>query len=130
VRAVTRRLDGLAIRKSLGRETWGTPEPYGFTGWLIRHRREHGQMLISVRTDLEVPWLHASVAFAERMPTYGELALMHRAVFGDQHAYQVFAPNDQHVSFHEYALHLWGRLDGQPVLPEFAVQITPDQKML
>jgi len=35
------------------------------------------------------------------------------------YAYQVFAPPSQHVNIHPYALHLWGKVDGSPTLPEF-----------
>jgi hypothetical protein len=31
----------------------------------------------------------------------------------------VFAPPTDHVNIHEYALHLFGRLDGTPALPDF-----------
>jgi hypothetical protein len=40
-------------------------------------------------------------------------------VFGDRWAYQVFAPPADHINLHNFALHLWGRLDGKPVLPDF-----------
>ena len=43
---------------------------------------------------------------------------MHRAVFPG-YAYQVFAPPESHVNIHGNALHLWGRADGKPILPEF-----------
>ena len=47
------------------------------------------------------------------------LADLHAAVFGAGYAYQVFAPPSEHVNIHEFALHLWGRLDGRSALPEF-----------
>jgi hypothetical protein len=31
----------------------------------------------------------------------------------------VFAPPSEHVNIHDHALHLWGRLDGARVLPDF-----------
>lgn len=58
------------------------------------------------------------------MPTYDDLCLLHRAVFKDGYAYQVFAPPSRHVNIHQYALHLWGRSDGKPVLPEFGCEGT------
>lgn len=64
-------------------------------------------------------WVHASVAHADTMPTYTDLKALHAAVFGNGWAYQVFAAPSDHVNIHEYALHLWGRLDGKPVLPDF-----------
>jgi hypothetical protein len=53
------------------------------------------------------------------MPDYGDLELMHRAVFGDGWAYQVFTSPADHINIHEYCLHLLGRLDGAPALPDF-----------
>jgi hypothetical protein len=67
-----------------------------------------------------VPWLHASISRRLKMPDYLDLKLLHRAVFGDgAHAYQVFVPRAEHVNDHEFCLHLFGRLDGAPVLPDF-----------
>lgn len=34
-------------------------------------------------------------------------------------SYQVFAPRNQHVNIHPTALHIWGRSDGRPCMPEF-----------
>jgi len=71
--------------------------------------------------DPDTPWLHASIAFEHREPSYAELALVHRAVFGRRrYAYQVFAPQAAHVNIHQHALHLWGRVDGQPAIPGIA----------
>jgi len=64
-------------------------------------------------------WVHASIASTDQLPTYADLKLLHHAVFGDGWAYQVFAPPDDHVNIHEYALHIFGRLDGKPALPDF-----------
>jgi hypothetical protein len=33
----------------------------------------------------------------------------------------MFAPPAEHVNIHERALHLWGRVDGSPVMPNFGV---------
>lgn len=79
--------------------------------------------LIVTQADFEDghDWIHASVAWAERDPTYAELALLHRGVFGrTRYAYQVFVPDSEHVNIHAHALHLWGRADGTNVLPQFA----------
>lgn len=67
-------------------------------------------------------WLHASISFTDQMPVYDDLVLLHRAVFGRRRfAYQMFVPAAQHVSIHDYALHLWGRADGKNVLPDFGL---------
>lgn len=63
-------------------------------------------------------WIHASIA-GPTMPSYDDLTRLHRAVFGDGYAYQVFAPASDHVNIHEHAVHLWGRADGARVTPDF-----------
>lgn len=64
--------------------------------------------------------IHASLAFETADPEYADLALIHRAVFGRKRwSYQVFAPESDHVNIHPHALHLWGRVDGKPMLPNF-----------
>lgn len=64
-------------------------------------------------------WVHASMSRVGEMPTYDDLVLLHRAVFGEGWAYQVFAPAEHHVNIHAFALHLWGRADGKPTMPNF-----------
>lgn len=109
----------LAIRRSLGREAWGPPAPFGPDGWTLVRRDRTGSVIVTVADHDDEDWIHASIARADSMPTYDDLKLLHRAVFGDGWAYQIFAPSTEHVNIHQYALHLWGRLDGNPVLPNF-----------
>lgn len=112
-------LNGLEIRRRLGRDTWRAPKPYGLDGWTFVNGRG-GSIVISVaRHDDGVDWIHASIARTDWMPDYRDLQLLHRAVFEDRWAYQVFAPPADHINIHALCLHLCGRLDGQPVLPNF-----------
>lgn len=69
-----------------------------------------------------VEWTHASIAHPAVMPTYDELCWLHRVVFGDGWSYQVFAPPENHVNIHGFALHLWGRTDGRAALPNFGAR--------
>lgn len=64
-------------------------------------------------------WLHASVARPDRLPTYDDLCTL-KYIFIGRHrkAIQVFAPESEHVNINPYCLHLWCRLDGDP-LPDF-----------
>lgn len=81
-----------------------------------------GSILVSQSGQPDDPteWIHTSIAFADRDPTYADLVTLHRAVFGRKRfAYQVFAPASSHVNIHAHALHLWGRADGAAVLPDF-----------
>lgn len=122
----------LHVRRTMGRKVWGVPEPYGPTGYRL-HAFAHdridpiGTIIVSVS---ELPdaqasgdftdWTHASMSWADRVPTYDELVLLKSAVWGDEgEAYQVHPRAERHVNLHEFALHLWGRADGAPVLPDF-----------
>lgn len=67
----------------------------------------------------DVLWRHASVSRTDKMPTYADLCLLHTSAFGRGHAYQVFVPPDEHIDIHPRCLHLWGRVDGARVLPDF-----------
>jgi hypothetical protein len=114
-------VNALEIRKKLGRNEWRIPQKYDVDGWCFVRKTEDASIIVSVASFDDIEWIHASIACTDHMPSYDELALLHKAVFGERFAYQVFAPSAQHVNIHQYALHLWGRLDGNPVLPEFGL---------
>jgi hypothetical protein len=109
----------LTIRRRLGVQDWAVPERFGPDGWSFVDRKRKGSIIVSCDTFLGVEWVHASIAWADHTPTYDDLKLLHAVVFPGW-AYQVFPPLSHHVNIHEYALHLWGRLDGRPALPDFA----------
>src|SRR5262245_21524487 len=115
---VSTSIDALAVRRILGRDEWGIPQPFGPDGWSLISR--DASVLITCAYHDGAEWLHASIARPDHMPTYDDLVLLHQAVWrGHGWAYQVFAPTADHVNIHRYALHLWGRLDGKPILPNF-----------
>lgn len=112
--------NALAIRHRLGKTTWKPPKPHGPDGWSFVNRNEVTSIIVSCAPqDDGGEWVHASIAHKFTMPTYDDLKMLHRVVFAEAWAYQVFAPPSDHVNIHEHALHLWGRLDGKPVLPDF-----------
>lgn len=119
-------VDGLEVRRKLSPSRWGVPIPFGPDGWKLLCRLEKGSIIITTSplplgTD-DTEYTHASVSFADRMPTYADLATLHRAVWGEQGwSYQVFAPKADHVNIHGTALHLWGRADGRPMMPNFGI---------
>jgi|JI10StandDraft_1071094.scaffolds.fasta_scaffold267220_2 hypothetical protein len=106
---------------------WGRAKPLVFGGveaadtWEFPGIGMRIFVSIDPNTEPGTDWVHASVAYKDptRMPSYNDLKRMHRGVFGDGHAYQVFAPAAEHVNIRSNALHIWGRLDGLPVLPNF-----------
>lgn len=106
----------------------GRQEPFGPDGvvFAVRKGGDFGTVILTQadwdEDGTEVEWLHASWAFQDRDPTYAEMALLHRAVFGRRRfSYMVFAPEDQHVNIHQHALHLWGRADGSNAMPTFGM---------
>jgi len=115
----------LRIRKCLGTAHWRAPVPFGEDGWRMDHKARNGRIIITASelTKVGAPagqeWLHASISWADALPTYDDMAALHKAVWPEGYAYQVFAPPSQHVNLHPYALHLWGLADGSPQLPEF-----------
>jgi hypothetical protein len=114
-------VNALRIRKALGPTEWMPPEPYGPDGWCFGSTDFRRSIIVSAAWMNGAEWIHASIAYSDHvtMPTYQDLKTLHQAVFGEGYAYQIFVPTRDHVDLHETALHLWGRSDGKPVLPEF-----------
>jgi hypothetical protein len=113
-------VDGLRLRRVFGWERYLVPEPFGPDGWQMVERDRSGSVIVTCAHHDGAEWVHASIAKVDRLPAYAELTTLRAAVWGDDGwAYQVFAPPSSHVNIHEFALHLWGRLDGQAVLPNF-----------
>jgi hypothetical protein len=109
----------LAIRRALGIASWRPPAPHGSDGWSFVSRDRMSSIVVSCAPYGDAEWVHASIANRDSLPTYDDLKMLHRAVFGDGWAYQVFSPPSDHVNIHNFALHLWGRLDGAMALPDF-----------
>ena len=120
----------LGVTKRLGRDNWRPPVEYGPSGWVIDNYNDELRIII---TDAPLPpevdpsqewWRHASISHTDRIPTYDELQMLHRAVWPEGYAYQVFAAPADHININEHVLHLWGRPDGRRVLPDFGVRGT------
>lgn len=104
------------------------------TGWAVTEFGPDGaravapdgrSSVIVTRADQDdVEWCHASVAGVDYLPAYADLVWLHQLVFGSGYAYQCFVPPSDHVNIHPYALHLWGRADGEPALPRFGTSGT------
>jgi hypothetical protein len=112
-------VDGLRLRRVLGRDTYHPPTPFGPDGWQLVRRDHLGAVIVTVADHPDgVEWVHASISRRDEDPSYADLKTLHRAAFGEGWAYQVFAPPAEHVNIHEHVLHLFGRLDGAAVLPD------------
>jgi len=115
-------MDALKIRQRLGRTEWAVPMPFGPDGWSIDRKDGTARIIVTLGPTPDLrdgAWLHASISTKDRMPTYEELVMMHKAVWPNGWAIQVFAPPSDHVNIHPFALHLWGRLDGRIFFPNF-----------
>jgi hypothetical protein len=79
-------------------------------------------IIVSQHVFDDQDWLHASIYLGDQTtPTHEDMTMLHRAVFGRRrHAWQCFVPADQHVNLKE-VLHLYGRVDGRNVLPDFRI---------
>lgn len=91
----------------------------GPRGIAMAHRTSGYTVIVSQDRIAGAQWIHASIANREYMPNYEDLVNLHKSVFGQRYAYQLFVPSRTHVSIHPFALHLWGRADGTPCMPDF-----------
>jgi hypothetical protein len=118
-------VNGLVLRKRLGRDRWAVPQEFGCCGWQVDTLNDGNRGRILVTADHQTDfanrrnWIHASISRLGVMPSYDDLKLMHAAVFGAGWAYQAFAPDSDHINIHAYVLHLFGRVDGERALPDF-----------
>src|SRR3954451_24763106 len=113
----------LDIRRKLGRTEWQAPIQIVPGQWSFKSNVS-GSIIVYVAPypmddGEEVEWVHASISRRDYMPTYEDLVMLYKAVFNDGWAYQIFAPSDRHINIHNYALHLYGRLDGKNIHPDF-----------
>jgi len=100
------------------------PRAFGPAGMAVilldRDNQHAGSVIVTQAEHGGAEWLHASLAWIDHVPAYDDLTTLKRAVFGDaRECYQVFPGADRHVNIHAFALHLWGRADGVPALPDF-----------
>lgn len=115
-------IDPQRIRKALGPE-WSSGNRFGDDSWIFDTADEHRYRRVIVSHWPEPDgsqWIHASISYSDRetMPSYEDMCLLHKACFPG-FAYQVFAPVDKHIDLVHNVLHLWGRADGKPAMPNF-----------
>lgn len=120
-------IDALKLARALadrfGQRPWFAPVPFGDDGWIFQSRDQKRSLIATCADYPDDPtnWIHASLTGIDGVPTYGELKMVHQAIWGNGWAYQVFAPPKFHVNIHSRALHLFGRADGKPALPDFTM---------
>ncbi|MFJ8966076.1 hypothetical protein ACIRG5_42470 [Lentzea sp. NPDC102401] len=120
-------INALEIRKALGPKLWGPPKPMPPDGCQLVAKDGDAKIIVSgfyeswfFDVDKDRAWIHASISRASGLPTYEDLGILHRAVWGTTGtAYQCFVPPTKHINIHARALHLWGRADGTNALPDF-----------
>jgi hypothetical protein len=100
---------------------WDKFQPMGDDGWWALGVGKGIIVTHDIASDPGTDWLHASIAYREpnRFPSYGDLKMLHHAVWGEGHAYLLFVPTKEHINITRNVLHLWGRLDGKAALPNF-----------
>lgn len=115
-------VDGLRLRRLMGKENWRVPRPWGGTGWAMSTYDGSARVIVTADCWSGVEWIHASMDCRAGVPDYADLKQLHRAVFGEGWAYQIFAPTREHINIHPRTLHLWGRADGAMVTPHFGAR--------
>ena len=83
-------------------------------------RRSDGLLVITEVAFYEgAPWLHVSCSYRNRTPHHAELVDVKTTFIGDRLAVQVFPIRAEYVNEHPHCLHLWCRLDGERITPDF-----------
>ncbi len=107
------------IRREFPSPVWMPPKEFGSDGWMLVTADRESSVIVSVgRFEDGHEWVHASIANLHTMPTYDDLQRLHRAI-NSRWAFEVFAPPSVHVNLHQFARHLWARLDGTCIHPAF-----------
>lgn len=125
-------INALRLRAVMGKDEWAMPAPFGSDGWRMLNHDGTASVIVSFfywqpdtsSKALGDGWIHASMTRPDDVPSYEDLCRLKRAVWGDRGwAYQYFPPASDHINIHPRALHLWGRTDDQPAMPDFAAII-------
>jgi hypothetical protein len=77
-------------------------------------------VIVSLEEHNGTKWLHVSTAFPTKLPSWFELREVKDLFIGrNREAVQVLPPEKEYVNLHPYCLHLWARVDGTRLLPDF-----------
>jgi len=71
-----------------------------------------------VQTDPAWRWDHVSVSLSNRTPTWEEMDYIKRLFFHPEEiCFQLHVASAEHISNHDYCLHIWRHVDQQIPLP-------------
>lgn len=92
-----------------------------------RYRRKGDGMVVILSASRwpndaipERVWLHVSMSFRNKLPTYQDMCEVKRLFIGPHlRAIQIFAEGSQHVNICETALHLGAEVNNNLQLPDF-----------
>lgn len=77
-------------------------------------------VIYSISKELDgKEWLHVSLARPNKYPPYEEIKYVKNIFIGDSKAVMIFPEAKEHVNIHNYCMHLFMCLDGDP-LPDFS----------
>lgn len=83
-------------------------------------RRADGLLVIAeVSIYQTIPWLHVSTSFPDRIPPHDDLRQVKALFVGDRLAVQVFPQESEYVNDNPFVLHLWCKLVGARLTPDF-----------
>lgn len=84
------------------------------------NHRAHLAAIVSCQRETDGQfWIHLSVSHRDRVPNWQELIETKQVFLGDREAYMVHPPKARYVNLHPHVLHLFARLQGEAVLPDF-----------
>ena len=76
-------------------------------------------VIYSISKELDgKEWLHVSLARPNKYPPYEEIKYVKNIFIGENKAIMVFPEAKEHINIHNYCMHLFTCLDGNP-LPDF-----------
>ena len=106
------------ITSRIAHHTWR--ETARYANGLEWRRNDGMKIILSLETKDGHDWIHVSCSFPTQLPRWKDLQQIKDAIIGrEAQAVQVLAPASEHVNYHEYCLHLYARLDGSRVVPDF-----------
>lgn len=93
-----------------------------FPGARAYGNRDGLRALTSIEPRGDKQWAHVSCSRGDRLPTWEDLKLVKEVFLGDVMAYQVLPPKAEWLNVHEFTLHLFHCLSGDPFAGCFGLE--------